>query len=565
MPRSPAAVLLALAAAFLTSAAVPAAAEPASRILSVDRFAMRIGDAGEWRKVELWTVPANPGDVVWLRATVEVPPALRRASQPLGVYYAAMASHEIWWDGELLGRGGRVGRSPAEEIPGPVEALYQVPDHLAAPGPHELLLRTSAFHRHFTPFVGYWNVLVGDYEHLVLMRRAGGWLALVALSGLVLTAVFALALFLFTRERASLLLALLALTASALLVAEAWRPMFGYTYDRHIVRLAAVLALSWLTGVQLVAFVATRFPARGGRWLLAAAAMAATVAPFFPRGWDTRSILVHMVCFTAALGWALAAASRRVHGAWPAVVGLLVPLAALLLRPLGFLDYTLYFSLDFLFLCLLGSHALEVRRERAARAAAELKSARLELEVLRRHLQPHFLMNTLTALSEWVEREPRTAVRMIDSLADELRLLFDLSGRRLVRADEELRLCRSHLEVMSLRRDVSYELEVEGVRGDEAVPPAVLHTLVENAVTHGPAAARVRLRLAAMPEGRHRRFVLESPVDGHAGSGATPGTGTRYVEARLREAWGEEWSFRQGRHGDGWRAELVVPAVETPR
>jgi hypothetical protein len=471
-----------------------------------------------------------------------------------------MASHELWWDGTLLGRGGTVGRSAAEERPGPIEAHYQIPDSLATPGTHQLLLRTSAFHRHFTPFVGYWDVRVGDYESLVMRHRAGAWLALVALSGLVLTSVFALAMFLLTRERASLLLALLAFTAAALLVAEAWRPLFGYTYDRHILRLSCVLALSWLLGLQLIAFAATRFPLRGGHWLLAAA-VGATAAPFFPRGWDSKSLLVHLVCFVAALGWALAAAARRLPGAWPAVVGLLVPVAALWLQPWGFLDYSLYFSLDFLFLCLLASHAFEVRRDRAARAAAELKSARLELEVLRRHLQPHFLMNTLTALSEWVEQDPRTAVRLIESLAEELRLLGSLASRRLVRADEELRLCRSHLETMSLRRDVRYELEVRGVRGDEPVPPAVLHTLVENAVTHGAQAPRVTLRLAAEPDGRHTRFVLESPANGGGDGAPAPGTGTRYVEARLREAWGEDWTFRQQRRGATWRAELVIPAA----
>ena len=58
-------------------------------------------------------------------------PALPRP--PRAVYVAALASHEVWWDGTLIGRGGVVGAMPASEVPGPVEAWYGIPDSLSAP------------------------------------------------------------------------------------------------------------------------------------------------------------------------------------------------------------------------------------------------------------------------------------------------------------------------------------------------------------------------------------------------------------------------------------------------
>jgi hypothetical protein len=542
-------------------AAAPAGAT--SRLHLLDRFELRLGEQGAWQSVSLDAIPRAPQQVVWLRSTVELPPDLRREGHPLGIYVGALASHELWWDGVLLGRGGVVGPSAAEERPGPIEAHYQVPDRLAVPGPHTLVLRTSAFHRHFRPRNGYWAVVVGDYESIVALRQGSAWLALVALSGLLLTAAFAFALYTRARERSSLLLALLALSAACMLVTEAWRPLVGYSYDRHVVRLGLLLALSWLTGLQLVAFVVARFPRRGGRALLVAAALAATASPLLAEGWDNKSLLVHLVCLTSALGWTAGAATRRAPGSRLALAGLIVVLTALLTQPLGFLDYALYLSLDLLFLLLLWAHAGEVQRDREQRQAAVVKSSRLELEILRRHLQPHFLMNSLTALAEWVEEDPPTAVRMIDALAGELRLLGDLAGRKLIRAEEELSLCHHHLATMSLRKDVRYELTVEGLAGDEALPPGVLHTLVENAVTHGPCAPQVTLRLSAAVAGGRRHLLLVSPteVDG-AVNGA--GTGTRYVEARLREAWGDEWSFRQRREGASWRAELEVPAASAP-
>jgi LytS/YehU family sensor histidine kinase len=194
---------------------------------------------------------------------------------------------------------------------------------------------------------------------------------------------------------------------------------------------------------------------------------------------------------------------------------------------------------------------LEVRRQHD-------EKARLEVEMVRRHLQPHFLMNTLTALSEWIEQEPKTAVRMIESLAEELRLLGTMSAQRLVTAGDELHLCETHLANMSLRKDIAYTLEVNGVDAERLVPPAVFHTLVENAVTHAPAAARVTLRLFASEENDRVRYVFESPAGRDAE--AREGGGTRYIKARLREVWGDAWSLEQRRIGALWRAEIEVPA-----
>ncbi|HYI08572.1 MAG TPA: histidine kinase [Thermoanaerobaculia bacterium] len=516
-------------------------------------------DDSSWPLLSLWEVPYT-NDSVWLRRTIELGPR-DNPVHPVGVFFGAMASHELWWDGELIGRGGVVGRTKAEEVPGPIESHYQVPDRLAAPGRHTIAVRASAFHRGFSPANGYWTLMTGDYDRIATIGTRYAYQALVAWSAILLTAVFAFAMFwIARRDRSFLLLGALCLSAAALLVAEAWRPLFGYTYDWHIVRLRAVVALSWLTSVLLVALMAARFPHRRGPFLVGAAAVVAAVIPFIPRSWDPKSLYLFMFCFGLATAWTAWAAFRRMHGGALALIGVGGATAVLFASPWRWADQTLFFALDFLFVCLLCSHALEVRRERA-------EKARLELEVVKRHMQPHFLMNTLTALSEWIEEEPRTAVRMIESLADELRILSGMTARTLVTAEDELRLCRSHLATMSLRRDVRYELEVEGVDQRRLVPPAMFHTLIENAITHGAGSGpSVRMRLAAREEGDRTRYIFEAPASGDGDEGEERGGGTRYIQARLREAWGERWSFRQGLEGLGtqgtiWRTEIVVPSV----
>lgn len=509
-------------------------------------------DDGAWTTARFETLPQKPGDALWVRVRFDLTEFKVKDGRPFGIYYGGLASHELFWDGVKLGGGGVVGRTAAQEVPGAIEAHYHVPQHLVGPGVHTLALRMSAWHRGFSPIHGFWGVSVGNYDRILAMRAGTAQIALAAMSGIVLTAVFAFAMFWLTRrDRSFLLLGALCLAAAALLVAESWRSLFGYTYDWHIVRLRCVVGFTWLTGVLLVALVVTRFPGRFGRPLLLATAIIAAIVPWFPRGWDPKSLYVFMVCCVAAAGWTVWAAIRRLHGSVLALIGVGVVTIAFFADPWRWIDNSLYFALNFLFVCLLCSHALEVRRE-------QHEKARLEQEMLRRQLQPHFLMNTLTALSEWIEEDPKTAVRMIDALADELRTLQQMSSATLVSAEDELRLCRSHLANMSLRKDVAYELEVDGVNGALRVPPAVFHTLVENAITHGAAAERVTLRLSAESDGTRVRYVFEAPA-GEADAERS-GTGTRYIESRLREAWGNAWSLRQGRAGSLWRVELEVPA-----
>jgi hypothetical protein len=554
----------------LVACAAPLRAAEPTLISLEKRFRMKSGHSEQWSAprfddsgwdvIALKDVPAL-GDSVWLRKKVDTTKLDRRPGRPVALYFAGIASHEIWWDGERIGWGGVVGRTAETEVPGPIEAHYQIPDRLAAPGVHLLAVRTSAFHRHFQPKRGYWAILVGDYDTIAALDERGSLVALMALSGIILTGAFGLAMFLTRRDRTYLLLGTLCISAAALLIAEKWRPLFGYTYDVHIVRLLIIAFLSWVVGVHVVALMAARFPIEKGKRVLLTTVGVAAAGPFFVPGWDTKAVFIFIVCFGVSLCWALSAVRRKLPGSMLAVTGLSVALCALAAQPLRFVDDGVYFALDFLFICLLCAHALQVRSDEEKRTAALVKSARLELEATKRHMQPHFLMNTLTALSEWIEEDPRTAVEMIDALADEMRTLGRMSARRLVTIEQELRLCRRHLTTMSLRKDVTYALQTEGVESHRLVPPTVFHTLVENAVTHGPSSdGDVLLRLAAAQKEDRVQYTFESPLDESNDTQFQPGGGTRYIEARLAEVWGDAWSLRQAPVGSMWQVQIEVPA-----
>lgn len=520
---------------------------------------------GPWTTSEFWRIPAA-SQQVWIETTFELGARHRSAGRPLGLLVAALASCEARWDDHLLTGRGRPSAEAATEIPGPTSQVLHVPDRLANVGTHRLQLRCSNHHRGYPFSAGYWLLAVGDYGRLLQGERVESWTALVGLSGMLVLGIYYLLLYLLDRrQRPHLLLALLALSACGMLVAETWRNLVGYTYDWHIVRLGMVAAMAWCVAFFLLSFLSDQFVFRRNGWLRGLAVVAISLPLFTVPSWDGKLLLLLWVALGLAFGWCVLAWWHRRQGAALATFGVAGCLVILLLEPRQFVDRNLYLGLGLLLLLLLASHARHMRAGQRTAELALLRSARLELELLKRHLQPHFLMNSLTALSEWVEEEPATAVQMIEALADEMRHLVRLADRRSIALEDELALCHSHLAVMSLRRDCRYRLEVDLEEPDAEVPPAVFHTLVENAVTHGAAEVEMELRLSQHRRGDLLCYVLQAPMAPPAEgvARAAEGTGIRYIKARLTECFGEAWSLHGGaaRVAEAWvwQTELQLP------
>jgi hypothetical protein len=548
--------------------AAPARAAP---VIDVARFRVQAGDDPRWAAPDLddasWPTAAlhdvtAPGGPIWLRATITVDSGAFPAGEPIGILFAGLASHEIYWDGVRIGGSGVVGASEAGEVPGRVVVRHWLP--VAAPGRHVIALRLSAFHRNLPVRQPLWLVHVGSYDALGAAARLYVWIAISSCSGLVLGAAFALAMFFHHRsDRAFLCLCALCLTAVALLVAELWRPLIGYTYDWHGPRLLLISALTWLLAILVVAFTVMRLPRPGHRRFVAIAGAAMACAWLAP-GWDVKAWLMFLIGLGFASGWTLRAVRAGERGSRPMALALAASLLLLVAAPERFADVSVFVLLDLLLLCLVVPYAIERAHERAHRERAQLTAARLETELVRRHLQPHFLMNTLTALSEWVDEDPRVAGEMIGALAEELRLLHDIRDRPLIAMDEELRLCRAHLAIMSRRKGRVYHLVARGIEARAAIPPAVFHTLVENAVTHGATLpASVELGLTATAVGDRVRYVFEAPLGGAPAVRRREGAGTRYIRARLDESFGARWTFSAGAVDGVWRTEIEIPSRST--
>jgi two-component system, LytTR family, sensor kinase len=130
-------------------------------------------------------------------------------------------------------------------------------------------------------------------------------------------------------------------------------------------------------------------------------------------------------------------------------------------------------------------HESQERKLRAAQLETRLVEARLK--TLEAELHPHFLFNTLHAISTLVHRDPESADRMISRLSDLLRITFDRTGEPKVSLKDEIDFLQKYLDIEQTRFQdrltVSVNIDPEALDGE--VPRMILQPIVENAIKHG--------------------------------------------------------------------------------
>jgi signal transduction histidine kinase len=215
------------------------------------------------------------------------------------------------------------------------------------------------------------------------------------------------------------------------------------------------------------------------------------------------------------------------------------------------------------------SHALAYHREAQARAikAVQLETqlADARLRTLQAELHPHFLFNTLHAISSLIHTRPDSADRMISRLSDLLRLTFDRSGAPRVTLQEELEFLQKYLEIQETRFQdrltVRYAIDPDTLDGE--VPKLILQPLVENAIQHG-VSPRSGPGLVEVASGRDdSRLWLEIRDDGVGLSGPRTtrrdGIGLSNTRDRLECLYGAAHRFELLESPQGLTVRIEIP------
>lgn len=211
--------------------------------------------------------------------------------------------------------------------------------------------------------------------------------------------------------------------------------------------------------------------------------------------------------------------------------------------------YPMEASQDVIFYAVMLGFIYFYDRTRAARQA-ELDAARLQtelararLENLRLQLQPHFLFNTLNAISSVMYEDVRKADAMLVRLSDFLRAILTTSEAAEITLDEELQIERMYLDVMKARLENSLHLRVEADPDARLgkVPPLVLQPILENAIRHGLGGAGHELEIAVQAKLAGPQLEIRVRDNGNGLREESPqfGHGLTNVRSRLTHLHGD--------------------------
>lgn len=201
-------------------------------------------------------------------------------------------------------------------------------------------------------------------------------------------------------------------------------------------------------------------------------------------------------------------------------------------------------------------------------AQAQQRMAEARLHALRMELNPHFLFNTLNAVSGLVRRgDNDRAVDTLAHLGDLLRATLDRTAAPVVPLGEELAILQHYLDLEQVRLGDRLEIRIDVPQELDAalVPALALQPLVENAIRHGIAQRAGAGCVTVQGRRAGDRLMLEVRDTGlgltHRSNGHSPtGVGLSNTRARLEHLYGSEAGLSlENAEGGGAVARLWLP------
>lgn len=466
---------------------------------------------------------------------------------PLAIGVRLYGVYDFYWDGELVGSNRFRGTSASQF------SRVIIPIRSLTPGSHRMEMRITALglkageglNMRIAPaaveasFFGIHPTVISTFFVATASLLVCGYLLLLWQTG--------------SRRPGLVPAIVLSFSVFALIMLEETKHHFDYPYSWQPLLDALLVPAALLIYGLLAWITATRLGFRRRALWTAPAILLFPLSfiEYLGLDHDVRAFLLLLGYLTALSGYA---AVSRVPGARLFLIGFAAAIVALVSGPSG-----KHLFLMVIALLLAADLGLDIRRRAAEAQRNALLSERLRADLIKRNIQPHFLMNSLTALMEWVETMPEQAVDFIDGLALEFRILSDFAERSTVTLREELELCKVHLNLMAKRLDAELSLETEGLDLDTPIPPAIFHTLFENAFSHNAYAGQtIAFHLTCDRELGLTRFTFRCPLLSSRGTALGTGTGTRYVTARLEECYGNAFRFASKPVGSHWETTIEI-------
>lgn len=179
---------------------------------------------------------------------------------------------------------------------------------------------------------------------------------------------------------------------------------------------------------------------------------------------------------------------------------------------------------------------LLVQKEKVEELKAKAEVQKMELQLIRFQLDPHFLFNSLNGIAAEIPAHPRVASIMVDELATYLKYSLDHRNELVTPLAVELDATASYLRIQKARfgKKLQARIKASATTRRVLVPSFILQPLVENAFKCGPGKGSARLTLFVTAQSKAGHLILRVKNSGKLSS--TPkgsGLGLDAVRRRL--------------------------------
>lgn len=211
-------------------------------------------------------------------------------------------------------------------------------------------------------------------------------------------------------------------------------------------------------------------------------------------------------------------------------------------------------------------------RYRTSAEALQAELTESKLDTLRSQLRPHFLFNTLNAISVFVARDPAKAQHMLLRLSSLLRRSLDEEAHE-VPLGRELAYLNDYVDIQRGRfgDQLAVEVAADPAALTASVPVFLLQPLLENAIEHGKTEDKcTTIVLRASRDDGMLHVTLEDDGPGvQNGAPVREGIGLRNTRARLHHLYGAQATVTLGPAQlntpfPGTRVDIRIPYRTTP-
>ncbi len=523
-----------------------------------------IGDQPEWAAKNLndddWSKKKpklEGGEIYWSRTPIDI---LKEPNplHPYAIRPYIYGEYEVYWDGVLIGKNGNPGQEIALGSEGEMLAAFIIPSHLTQKGRHLLAIRTSVYY--FPDHVGM-KVDIANYDDLLTNRLIETSYMHIFAGAFLIASIYFLFLFLGDKKEYPILIfSICCFLFFILNLVEFITTYVPIHYRHHAIRLEVIGVLMFGISFLIPLYFSLQFPYPKRKIVLIAYAVILLFTFFIKHdffNFTYRNMALSMWIFS--FGIVTLGVYKKIKGARLVLLTLLL---SMLINFVTRFNIGLYVGFSLILLGMFYLLSLRIKEQRLAYETSLVQSTRLRLELLKKNIQPHFLMNTLTSLIDWIEETPKKGVLFIEALAKEFDLFNQIENKTLISIAQEISLCRTHLEIMKYRKEINYTWEEKGIDFEEKIPPGILHTLLENGITHSlpQKGNNIKFKLIFESNNDYKRYTFLTFATNvrQETNDIKESTGLKYIKARLTESYHEHWDFNSEPTNHGWKNTIKI-------